>query len=277
LARKLDMQNLSPHLRPSVAWFAPLLLLALLAGGCATSGHLTAKRPFDFHTDTFAFANGLKWDYQADAKGRWTHHRQKPAPDYTLHCFVLARSARQFFQNARFNPSLPRTNQNTYAAEIRQVTAIDPSHPLPEDRRIVIPGYANLRQFSAAQEPLLKAQCGGAWQSYLQRGNWRMVFPLTRRHQEKLAAQLIEDVTNHCPPVVHLLRFPQLTLNHAVLVIAATQAEQEILFSIYDPNQPDAPETLRFDRASRTFTLPANRYWPGGRVDVYGIYRDLWH
>jgi hypothetical protein len=31
---------------------------------------------------------------------------------------------------------------------------------------------------------------------------------------------------------------------------------------------------LTFDRATRTFSFPFNDYWPGGRLDVYEIYRS---
>ena len=69
-------------------------------------------------------------------------------------------------------------------------------------------------------------------------------------------------------------RFPQLTINHSVLLFAAKETDKEILFSVYDPNKPDSPKTLTYDRASRTFNFPGNDYWPGGRVDIYEIYRS---
>ena len=119
----------------------------------------------------------------------------------------------------------------------------------------------------------LKAECGGAWQSYFQRGNWRMVFPFSRASQKKTAGRLLDDLKDNRPPVVHVVRFPQLTVNHAVLVFDAQEAKDKILFSFYDPNQPDCPHTLTFDRASKNFVFPASNYFPGGRVDVYEIYR----
>ena len=73
--------------------------------------------------------------------------------------------------------------------------------------------------------------------------------------------------------VHHVVRFPQLSINHALLVFAAKQLVQTIEFEVYDPNKPDRPKTLTYDRATRTFSFPGNDYWPGGRVDVYEIYR----
>jgi hypothetical protein len=63
-------------------------------------------------------------------------------------------------------------------------------------------------------------------------------------------------------------------MNHALLLFGAKETEQEILFSAYDPNKPESPKTLVFDRAARKFTFVSNDYWPGGRVDVYEIYRS---
>jgi hypothetical protein len=248
------------------------LLLAMLAGGCATQ-KFRGSRPFDFQRDTFAFPNELIWVYHYDENGKWVHETRHPRPDYANHCFVVARSTRQFFQFARFDTNLPVADDATYRKLIYRVISIDPMCVLPESKKIVIPGYADLREFSAAHEKLLKSECGGAWESYFQRGHWRIVFPFSRAHQERTARDLLADLKQNRPPIVHLVRFPQLTINHAVLVFDARETDKNILFSIYDPNQPEVPRTLTYDRASRTFTFASNNYWPGGRLDVYEIFR----
>ncbi len=89
-----------------------------------------------------------------------------------------------------------------------------------------------------------------------------------------MAAQFLADLKDNRPPVVHVVRFPQLTINHAVVLFAATETTNEIRFATYDPNNPAHPAVLTYDRASRTFNFPANDYFPGGRVDVYEVYRD---
>jgi hypothetical protein len=248
-------------------------LAALLLCGCA-SRPFVGSRPFNFQKDTFAFANQLVWEYHFDENGKWVHQRREPEPDYTHHCFVVARSARQFFQNAKFDPKLPMANDATYRKLIRKVVSVDPAHALPDEKKIVIPGYADLREFSEAREKDLKTECGGAWESYFQRGHWRMVFPFSRAHQAATAERLVADLKQNRPPVVHVVRFPQLTINHAILLFDAKETQTNILFSVYDPNKPDAPKTLVFDRASRTFTFAGNDYWPGGRLDVYEVYRN---
>jgi hypothetical protein len=241
--------------------------------GCA-SDPWVGSRPFDFHKDTFAYANELVWEYHFDENGKWVHHKREPQPDYTRHCFVVARSARQFFENAKFDASQPVATEEEYRRLVRKVVSIDPSHPLPDSEKIVIPGYANLRAFSASHEKECKEECGSWLQSYFQRGNWRIMFFFTRGHQARTVEWLLDDLKENRPPVVHIIRFPQLSINHAVLLFDAKETEKEIVFSVYDPNKPDEPKTLIYDRASRTFTFPANDYWWGGWVNVYEIYRS---
>jgi len=65
-----------------------------------------------------------------------------------------------------------------------------------------------------------------------------------------------------------------LTINHAIVLFDSTHTDGEIMFSTYDPNKPDKPTVLTYHRDTRTFTFPANDYFPGGRVDVYEVYRD---
>jgi len=269
MSRNNELQKHFRRLLPAL--FAATLLLGMC--GCASRQPFVGARPFDFQKDSFAYANDLVWEYHFDTNGKWVHQRREPAPDYTHHCFVVARSARQFFENARFDATQPVADGATYRRLIRRVVSVDPSHSLPEAKKIVIPGYADLRDFSAGQEVPLKAECGGAWQSYFQRGHWRMVFPFGRSHQARTADELLADLKQNRPPVVHVVRFPQLTINHSVLLFGATETEKEILFSVYDPNKPDAPKVLNYDRATRTFDFAGNDYWPGGRVDIYEIYR----
>jgi hypothetical protein len=49
-----------------------------------------------------------------------------------------------------------------------------------------------------------------------------------------------------------------------------------IAFEAYDPNDPAKPTLLSFDQVAQIFTLPANRYWPGGKLDALEIYRTWW-
>jgi hypothetical protein len=248
-------------------------VLLILLSGCATAPSAKFSRVFDFYADTFAYPNELVWVYEYDAQGNWTTCQREPKPEYAQHCFVVARVARQFLNNARFAPEQPLADQETYRRLIRKVVASNPRKSLPVGQKIVIPGYPNLRQFSEVQEALLKQESGGAWQSYFQRGHWRMIFPFNRQHQETAAEELLAKIEKGETAVLHLVRFPQLTINHAVLLYDAEETEDGIRFDIYDPNRPWAPAYINYNRAERTFYLPPNHYFRGGRVDVYEVFR----
>ena len=99
-----------------------------------------------------------------------------------------------------------------------------------------------------------------------------MLFPLSRAHQERTAHQLIADMATNAPVVVHVVRFPQLTINHALVLFDAKENPKEIVFDVYDPNRPAEPRTITYDRATRTFQFAPNDYFPGGRIDVYEVY-----
>jgi hypothetical protein len=254
-----------------------ILAVVLVFSGCATSTPLAGNnRKFNFQTDTFAFANEVVWIYEVDpVSGRQVHHRKAEKPDYVLHCFVVARSARQFFQFAKFDPAQPKSDPVAYAKLIRKVVSRDPSRPLKETERIVFPGYSNLREFSSEHADLLRKECGGAWQSYFQRGNWRMVMPVSRAHQQRTAEALTQRLRSNQPAVAHVFCFPKLKINHAVVVFDVLETEKEILFPVYDPNMPEKPTELIYDRGTRSFSFPATFYFKGGAVNVYEIYRSL--
>ncbi len=230
-------------------------------------------RPFLFERDTFAFAHELVWQYRFDpATGAMSAVRSDPPPTYFHRCFVMARSARQFLYHGRFEPELPVADAHTYRRKIGEVVSRSPRRPGGEAGRIIIPGYDCLRAFSRAREALLKAGCGGPWQSYLLRSHWRMVFPVWRRHQARVARQLMKSLRERSAPIVHLFRFPRVTINHGVVLFSAAEREGRIEFEAYDPNIPDHPVALIFDLAAQAFSFPRTHYWAGGRVSVIEIY-----
>lgn len=145
-----------------------------------------------------------------------------------------------------------------------------PARPIVQ---IVIPGYASLRQFSTARAPLLKAECGGAWRSYVLRSHWRMVFPISRAHQARTAASLFAALKQNVPPIIHLVKFSSLTINHSMILFDAAVTSRGIDFKACDPNNTTQPAMLSFDHKARNFSLPRNHYWAGGVLDIIEIYR----
>ena len=231
-------------------------------------------RAFQFEKDTFTFVNELVWSYRFyPDTGAMSVSPSDPPPVYSHRCFVLVRSARQFYSHARFAPSLPEAEPEAYRRLIREVVCRSPRHASPEAERIVFPGYECLRAFSQAREPLLKAECGGPWESYFIRSHWRMVFPVWGRHQEGIARGLRHAVNQGSAPTVHLFRFPRITINHGLLIFGVSESKAGLEFEAYDPNIAEHPVKLHYDFARQAFTFPASCYWSGGVVSVTQIFR----
>ena len=240
-----------------------------------TKTNSTDARRFEFARDSFAFPNELVWEYTTDAAtGKMIFGRREPKPDYAHRCFALARVARQFFYHARFAADQPPATADLCRQLIRAVIARHPRTPCALAERIVIPGFAGLREFSRAQEKLFKTECGGAWRSYFVRSHWRMIFPFSRAHQTRTAESLVAALGKKLLPVVHLVKFPALTINHCIILFGVTETGRGWEFESYDPNNAVEPERLTFDRATRTFHLAPNSCWPGGELNVSHIYRS---
>ncbi|MDB6059750.1 MAG: hypothetical protein JWO95_3594, partial [Verrucomicrobiales bacterium] len=180
------------------------------------------SRAFDFSRDTFAFPNELVWEYRVDPVTRQTTtFKNNPPPTYAHHCFVVVRAAKQFFLHAKFSPAETALPDAEYTTRIRQLMRRSPEKTSAD--KILMPGFANLREFTAAKKELLQAHCGGAWQSYVQRGNWRMVFPFSRSHQERAAKTLLQRIGQL--PIVHVVTFPRLSINHGIMLFDAIDSE----------------------------------------------------
>ena len=230
-------------------------------------------RPFRFDQDTFTFANELVWRYRFDpATGAVTTFRSNPPPAYWHRCFVMVRAVRQFLYHARFEPELPVAEPQSYRKLIREVISRNPRKPGLEPEKVVIPGYDCLRAFSRVHEPLLKANCGAAWRSYLVRSHWRMVAPTGRKHQARVAQHIRQSVADLRAPIVHLYRFPRITINHGIVLFGLSESDRGIQFDVYDPNTPDRPLNLIYEHATRTFSFPRTPYWAGGALNVYEMY-----
>ena len=258
--------------------FALGWLLAAGGLGCATRTPAVDPAParFAFPADTFAFANQLLWTYEPDpATGQLVGTPRDPEPDFTFQCGPMARAARQFYWGARFEPATPPLDDAGYDARVRALFDTSPRHP--PDSKVVIPGYADLRSFSAAHEALLKAALMNVWPNSMQRGNWRLLFPFWPDEQRALAERIQDELARGWLPIVHLVLFPERSINHLVLVFAAETTKAEIRFLAYDANFADHAITLVYDRAARTFAVPPMPFFPGGVVKAYEVYDGLWY
>jgi len=264
---------------PWCLWLAASYLILAGVSGCAGNRILEPAntRHFDFSQDTFAYANELAWEYQVDpASGKITTRQNAAKPEFSHRCFAVSRMARQFFQYAQFDPAATKLDDDAYRKAIATVVSRTPGEAGGAGK-VVIPGYANLRDFSRAREALLKEATGDYLYSLFQFSNWRMIFPFSRDHQEATAQQLLGELQLGYLPIVHLIHFapfPDTQIDHVVLIFGEETTAREIRFQIYDPNYFERPGVLIFERASRTFILPSTKYFNDGPLDVYEIFHD---
>ena len=240
-----------------------------------TSPTEQSVRPFRFERDTFAFPHELVWQYHFDpVTGAMTTFSSDPPPTYYHRCFVMVRSTRQFFYHARFAPEQPVVEPENYRRVIREIVARNPRRACAESERLVVPGYDGLRSFSQAHAPLLKAELGGPWQSYFLRSHWRMIFPVHGWQRKRMAEKLKQSLPKHGLTLVHLFRFPHITINHGIVLYRLAETEQSMEFEAYDPNIPEHPVKLIYELERRVFTFAPSKYWGGGELNVMEIFCD---
>jgi hypothetical protein len=201
---------------------------------------------FAFASDTFAFPNDIR--------------ARHPDRDdlYANYCFVLARGLRQFFAFARFAPEARRLDPDAYVERVRAITARPPwQAPSPADDRVVIPGYANLREFSRAEEAAVKAGLGGRFWTLMHWTNWRVTAPVTREQQATVARAVMDEL--RAGRLVQLLvtNWPKPELNHTVVAYAYRPGARGVEFVVWDPNDPGEPGVMTFDTEASRFRATA--------------------
>ena len=225
-------------------------VLAIFAVGCASTSSAPTARAngeagvgdFAFARDTFAFANEVR----AFAEDR--------DDLYANYCFVVARGLRQFFQFARFDPRAPVLDRAGYVARVRRVVERAPWRPaLPADERVVIPGYASLREFSRAQESAVKEGMGGRFWTLVHWTIWRTMLPIPQGHQAGVFDEIEREL--QAGRLVQLLvtNQPILELNHTVVAFASRGDGPRVDLAIWDPNDPSRPGVITYDTANRRF------------------------
>jgi hypothetical protein len=224
--------------------------VALLLSACASipSAPSTARPGgarvggFSFATDTFAFPNEIR--------------ARNPDRDdlYANYCFVLARGLRQFFAFARFEPGAPPLTPAEYVERVRALGAHAPwEAPAAAESRVVIPGYANLREFSRAQEAAVKEGLGGRFWTLVHWTNWRVTFPVTRGHQATVAREVMTELDAGRLVQLLVTNWPKPELNHTVVAFAYRPGSQGVDFLVWDPNDPAEPGVMTFDAEASRF------------------------
>jgi hypothetical protein len=249
------------------------LAVALLGAGCATGASPTvptdanaqAVPGFSFARDTFAFRNDIR-------------SRQPDAPDlYANYCFVLARSLRQFFAFARFEPAAPRLSHDEYVERIRAVVTQSPWDPAPPpEARVVIPGYPDLRALSRAEEPAVKASLGTRFWTWVHWTNWRVTFPVTAGHHVGVAREIMDEIEQGRLVQLLVTNWPKPELNHTVVAYEFREDPTGLAFLVWDPNDPAAPGVVTFDREQRRFWATRLYDTEPGVIRVFRMYYSPW-
>ncbi|MCI0545847.1 MAG: hypothetical protein L0027_01020 [Candidatus Rokubacteria bacterium] len=246
-----------------------LLVLAVAGLGCAPAIPLdsaardAAPGPvIRFGVDTFAFPN----ESRAKNAGK---------PDlYANYCFVMARAITQFQRFARFDPSGAPLASAAYTDRVRQVIAHAPwDDPLPAAERVVIPGYASLHEFSRGEEAAVKAGLVGRFWTWIHWTNWRVVFPVARTQQEKVAVEILAEIHAGRPVQLLVTNLPAVELNHTVVAYDyRVDGDGDVDLLVYDPNDPRAPGIIRFDRTEKRFVAIGLFDTTPGRIRAFRMY-----
>jgi hypothetical protein len=253
-------------------------MLALLRGSVAAYNvpETPASRPFNYATDTFAFANETVWNYVDGSVRKGSNPDPSTKKDYTRRCFVVTRAAVQFWKFAKYEPGLPALPPDQLALRIRQVTDHDVwLPPLPLGQRIAFPGYTSLREISAANPSVFQANIGLGWPVYFRAGNMPIIVPIGRDTESELNNEIFRDLQMNYPTIIWLYNFPSLNINHVLVIIAGKHDGNRYHYKVYDPNYATGPRNLDFDVASRTFTYQPTFYFKGGTVEARAVYRGV--
>ena len=228
---------------------------------------------FNYKRDTLSFANWTVFSYE---NGRIVSHKNQFGHHYSRRCFVMTRTVAQFYKFARFEPKVARVDDRELTKRVRDVTRRQPWHdPLPAEKRVVIPGYSNLRELSQAKTPLMQGNIGVGWVVYLRPGNARMFFEHSKEYQEKTHRLLEESLARDEFFIAYLSDYPILHINHSVLVYKhdrARSADGNDYYLVYDPNHPDRPRHLKWLAAKQEFDFEKDQEFAGGFTRVFQVY-----
>jgi len=226
---------------------------------------VVAAPGFAFARDTFAFPNEIR-------------ARHPDTPDlYANYCFVLARALRQFFAFARFDAGQPRLDRDAYIERVRRVVAEVPWHPArPPDDRVVIPGYASLREFSAREEFAVKEGLGGRFWTLVHWTNWRVTLPVTRGHQAGVVEEIVGELDHGQLVQLLVTNWPTPELNHTVVAFAYRPTPAAVQLSVWDPNDPTEPGVISFERATRQFVATRLYDTRPGPIRVFRMSYSWW-
>src|SRR5258708_5692366 len=194
-----------------------------------TSARAGSADGFNYNRDPLTFANWTVFTYE---NGHIVSHKNQFGHHYSRRCFVMTRTVAQFYKFALFEPNVPKLDENELHKRIRAITRKSPWHdPLPPEKRVVIPGYTNLRELSPDRTDMIQRNIGLGWVVYLRPGNARMFFEHSKKYQEKTHDELERMLARGEFFIAYLSDYPIMHINHSVLVYKHDR-----------PQSPDGPD-----------------------------------
>jgi hypothetical protein len=235
-------------------------------------------RPFVFETDRFAFANESRWTEDDGASvyenGGTNGSNGSRRRIYRKRCYVMARSAVQFWKFARFDREADPVGADELVDRILAVRGTAARLPVrPAADRVAFPGFDGLHAFSREHARLLRRHLGAVWSTYLRPGNLRMAVPPTRRRQRVLRDALVHALDHHTAVPLWLFTFPNFLMTHSVVAYRyTTRRDGSTVFTVYDPNYRSHPKRLTFRAHLDRFHYQRTYFFKGGKIDVASIY-----
>ena len=182
----------------------------------------------------------------------------------------MCRAVVQFFQFAEFRPDLPKVSPSDYGEIVRTLSRFPPWSSGPKEK-VTVPGYKDLHSFSLGQTLAIQKNLGLWWPSYWRIGNWRIVFPVPRSGQERMAKWLRNKLDDGRIQTVYITRFRP--INHCLVVYRYSSGRNgDIIFDVYDANQPGKLVHLTYRASDRSFYFDKTWYYRGGLVNLLRLY-----
>ena len=165
--------------------------------------------------------------------------------------------------------------EEQYVALIRHICRIPTWWPGSSEKyKLVVPGYKNLRDFSAARQFAFQQNIGWWLITYFRIGNWRMIYPSPKLTREWAVENITNGIDHGDLQAVFMSVFPR--MNHCVIAYDydRSRERQHRLLGLRSrtTTTPSAPfewdaKERDFSPGAETLVLPF-----GGHVKLLRMY-----
>jgi len=119
----------------------------------------------------------------------------------------------------------------------------------------------------------VKAGLGGFVLTFIHWTNWRVTFPVTGGQQERVARETLAELDAGRMVQLLVTNLPKVELNHTVIAYDYRIYEGRFIeFIVYDPNEPEEPGWVAFDRAERSFFASGVYDTEPGAIRAFRMY-----